>query len=116
MLQDQEEIQTANPGADDREPYRRLIELQKQMIGLVQQHENTKRECAALRSQLLDEMAGPRRSLRQAIGQATAGLARRAAARWKFRAERHPQANGSSFRPIPFRNPNSHQPGYDQSY
>jgi hypothetical protein len=116
MLQDQEEIQAANPGADDREPYRRLIELQKQMIGLVQQHENTKRECAALRSQLLDEMAGPRPGLRQAIRRAATGLAKRAVIHWKFRAERRPQPNGSSFRPIPFRNPNSPQPGYDQSY
>ena len=40
----------------DLEPYRRLIELQKQMIELAQQHERTKRECTALREQLLEEM------------------------------------------------------------
>jgi hypothetical protein len=116
MLQDREEIQIANPVADGREPYRRLIELQKQMIGLVQQHENTKRECAALRAQLLEEMIGPRRSLRQEIRRAAAGLLKRAAARWKFRAERRPQPDRSSFRTLPFRTPTSHQPGYDQSY
>ncbi|MGB7767246.1 MAG: hypothetical protein WBN22_00130 [Verrucomicrobiia bacterium] len=116
MLQDQEEISTAKTVADDREPYRRLIELQKQMIGLVQQHEHTKRECAALRAQLLEEMIGPRRSLRRGIRRAAAGLLKRAAARWQFRAERHPQPNGSSFRTLPFRNPTSRQPGYDQSY
>jgi len=63
MLQDEGETQAAKRVADDLEPYRRLIELQKQMIGLVQQHEKTKRECAALRSQLLEEMTRPQRWL-----------------------------------------------------
>jgi len=118
MLQDEDEIQAAKPVADDREPYRRLIELQKQMIGLVQQHENTKRECAALRTQLLEEMTGLRRQrgLRLGIGWPVSGLVKRAVARWKSRAERRPQPNGSSFRTLPFRTPTSHQPGYDQSY
>jgi len=61
MFQDEEQMQTAKPMSADREPYRRLIELQKQMIELVQRHERTKRECSALREQLLEEMAGPRR-------------------------------------------------------
>jgi len=47
--------------ADELEPYRRLVDLQKQMIELVQQHERTKRECAVLREQLLEEMTRPRR-------------------------------------------------------
>lgn len=61
MIQDEGKIEAAKPVAADREPYRRLIDLQKQMIELVQQHERTKRECTALRKQLLEEMARPRR-------------------------------------------------------
>ncbi len=87
MLQDAGDIQAAKPAGDDSEPYRRLIELQKQMIGLVQQHEKTKRECAALRAQLLEEMAGPRRSVRQEVSQLLAGALRRVAASWKPRGE-----------------------------
>jgi hypothetical protein len=91
MLQDQGDIQAAKPVADDSEPYRRLIELQKQMIGLVQQHEKTKRECAALRVQLLEEMAGPRRSLRQGFGRLVAGPLRRVAVSWKLRMDSRSQ-------------------------
>ena len=40
------------PKANGLASYRRLIELQKQMIELSQQHEETKRECAALREQV----------------------------------------------------------------
>ena len=97
MLQDEGDMQATKPVADDSEPYRRLIELQKQMIGLVQQHEKTKRECAALRAQLLEEMAGPRhwrRSLRQGIGRA-AGLLKHAAASGKPRVEGRSRPNGS---------------------
>jgi len=61
MFQAKEKIGIAKPLAADREPYRRLIDLQKQMIELVQRHERTKQECTALREQLLDEMARPRR-------------------------------------------------------
>ncbi len=98
MLRDEEEIQTTKLVADDLEPYRRLIELQKQMIGLVQQHEKTKRECAALRAQLLKEMAWPwhrRRSLRQGIGWAAAGLLKHVVASGKPRVESRVQPNGS---------------------
>jgi hypothetical protein len=61
MFQDEEKSKGTKPAAADREPYRRLIDLQKQMIELVQQHARTKRECTALREQLLEEMAQPRR-------------------------------------------------------
>ena len=60
MFQDEGKNEAAPPAAD-REPYRRLIDLQKQMIELVQRHERTKQECTALREQLLEEMAKPRR-------------------------------------------------------
>ena len=61
MFQDEGKNEAAKLVAADREPYRRLIDLQKQMIELVQQHERTKRECTALREQLLEEMTRPRR-------------------------------------------------------
>ena len=44
-----------SPGGDDLEPYYRLVELQKQMIELVQQNEQSQRECVALRAQLARE-------------------------------------------------------------
>jgi hypothetical protein len=91
MLQDQGDIQATKLVADDSEPYRRLIELQKQMIGLVQQHEKTKRECAALRVQLLEEMTGPRRSLRQGFGRLVASPLRRVAVSWKLRMDSRSQ-------------------------
>jgi hypothetical protein len=61
MMQDEGKNEAAPLVAADREPYRRLIDLQKQMIVLVQRHEKTKQECIALREQLLEEMAKPRR-------------------------------------------------------
>jgi hypothetical protein len=61
MIQDEGKNEAAKPMAADREPYRRLIDLQKQMIELVQRHERTKQECLVLREQLLEEMAKPRR-------------------------------------------------------
>jgi hypothetical protein len=41
----------AKPGADDLEPYRRLIEIQKQLVKMAKQNEQTRRECDALREQ-----------------------------------------------------------------
>jgi hypothetical protein len=61
MIQDEGKNEAAKPVAADREPYRRLIDLQKQMIELVQRHERTKQECIALREQLLEEMDKARR-------------------------------------------------------
>ncbi len=57
-----------NPGmkkvADDLAPYRRLVELQKQMIELAQQHEQSKRRRDALRDQMVREVVN-RRPLRR---------------------------------------------------
>ena len=61
MFQEEVKIEAAKPVADNLEPYRRLIDLQKQMIELVHQHERTKQECAALRERLLEEIIRPRR-------------------------------------------------------
>jgi outer membrane protein TolC len=65
---------------DDLEAYRRLIELQKQMIELSQQHEQAKRECAALREQVTGEIAQrfrARQSLRQRLQRTVRRLAQR---------------------------------------
>jgi hypothetical protein len=97
MIQNEEAIEAAKPVAADREPYRRLIDLQKQMIELVQRHERTKRECSALREQLLEERARPRRwpwnlrlETRWLKDFARAGMSRRAG---------RPQPDGSRFLP-----------------
>jgi len=73
-----------NPGvkkvADDLEPYRRLVELQKQMIELAQQHEQSKRRCDALREQMVREVAdrrSVRRGLRHRLQQSAAKLLKR---------------------------------------
>lgn len=52
-----ENLARMRPQDDGLESYRRLIELQKQMIALSQQHEQAKRECAVLREQVADEIA-----------------------------------------------------------
>jgi hypothetical protein len=51
----------AKPRAKSLESYRRLVELQKQMIELSQQYEQSKRECAALREQVQREITQPAR-------------------------------------------------------
>ena len=82
--------------ADDLEPYRRLVDLQKQMIELVRQHERTKNECAALRTQLLNEMAkrNPRWNLRRFTSRLPA-LPRCFSEKWRPRLENRPHTSGS---------------------
>lgn len=96
MFQDEKETEVAN-AADKLEPYRRLIELQKQMIVLVRQHERTKGECSALRGQLLEEMMRTRRrqwSLRRTT-QCGIRRLKYLVALWKTRLESRPQPNAS---------------------
>jgi hypothetical protein len=62
---------------DDLEPYRRLVELQKQMIELAQQHEQSKRLRDALRDQMVREVVKPqpaRRGLRHRLQKSAAKL------------------------------------------
>jgi len=91
-----------NPGmkkvADDLEPYRRLVELQKQMIELAQQHEQSKRRCDALREQMVREVTGRRpvrRGLRHRLQQSGAKFLKRvpgfAAGKTNFGALNHKQ-------------------------
>ena len=66
--------------AKDLEPYRRLVELQKQMIELSQQHDHTKRRRDALREQMTREAVARqpvRRSLRHHLQRSAAGLLKR---------------------------------------
>jgi len=74
MSWDGDELQTGPKVMEDLEPYRRLIELQRQMIELSQQHEQAKRERDALRETVAREMADhwrARRSLRHRWQQKT---------------------------------------------
>jgi uncharacterized coiled-coil DUF342 family protein len=73
-----------NSGVDtvarDLEPYRRLVELQKQMIELSQQHDHTKRRRDALREQMTREAVARqpvRRGLRHHLQRSAASLLKR---------------------------------------
>jgi hypothetical protein len=73
-----------NPGmkkvADDLAPYRRLVELQKQMIELAQQHEQSKRRRDSLREQMVREVTDRRpvrRGLRHRLQQSAVKLLKR---------------------------------------
>ena len=57
MLRDDEQWERAKPAASGLESYRRLIELQKQMIELSQHHEQSRRACEALRNVVAREVA-----------------------------------------------------------
>jgi len=68
MARSVKEIPTGTPPVFDVEPYRRLVELQKQMIKLAQQNERVRQECSELRQRVATEAATretARRSLRQ---------------------------------------------------
>lgn len=55
MARSDKQWERARSEATDLESYRRLIELQKQMIELSQQHERSRRECDALRDAVVRE-------------------------------------------------------------
>jgi hypothetical protein len=57
MLRSSSEARSKEQVNSDLEPYRRLVELQKQMIELAQQHERTRREHEVLRTQVEREIA-----------------------------------------------------------
>ena len=62
------EIETGTSSAHELEPYRRLIELQKEIIRLAQQNERAQRECQALRNHMATAGTGQvvvQRTLRQ---------------------------------------------------
>lgn len=57
MARDGKAQQPGKQVGDNLEAYRRLVDLQKQMIELAQQHAQSKRECEALRAQIAQEIA-----------------------------------------------------------
>jgi len=61
MARNDEKLEWAKPTATGLESYRRLIELQKQMIELSQHHERSRREYDALRDVVAREVAGQAR-------------------------------------------------------
>ena len=64
MSEGDNEHSGAKTAAKDIEPYRRLVNLQKQMIELAQQHELTKRRRDSLREQITREAVDRRRDRR----------------------------------------------------
>jgi hypothetical protein len=67
------EIEMGEAGAQELEPYRRLIELQKEIIRLAQQNERARRECLALRNHMATAGTGQvvaQRTLRQKMNKA----------------------------------------------
>jgi hypothetical protein len=80
MSQGEKQLLRAKPAGDGLASYRRLIELQKQMIELSQQHEQSKRECAVLRAQVAHEVANrlrTRRTLRHRLQHSATKLLKR---------------------------------------
>jgi len=77
MSQGRNENPSVKGAARDLEPYRRLVDLQKQMIELAQQHEQTKRRRDVLHEQMAREIAGRRpvrRGLRHRLQQSAVKL------------------------------------------
>jgi len=64
MTRDRNENAGLNAVAGDLEPYRRLVDLQKQMIELAQQHEQSKRKRDALHEQMVRDEANRRHNRR----------------------------------------------------
>lgn len=61
MARNEDKAERTKSEATDLESYRRLIELQKQMIELSQHHERSRRECETLRSVVTREAQSRRR-------------------------------------------------------
>jgi len=80
MARSDEQLERARPEVTGLESYRRLIELQKQMIELSQQYEQTKRERDALRDVVVKEVAEQmraRKSLRYRVQYSAVNFLRR---------------------------------------
>ena len=77
MARSDQPIQADGPSAIDLEPYRQLVELQKEIAALAQQNDRAQKQCAELRegvaSRVLNQ-TGTRRNTRQKVGRALAQL------------------------------------------
>jgi hypothetical protein len=72
--------QITKQNVDDLEPYRRLVEIQKQLIEMANQHEQGRRACDALREQVTREVMASVRGggrLRHRISQSASRLFKR---------------------------------------
>lgn len=77
MARSDDKLERAKPAVTGLESYRRLIELQKQMIELSQHHERSRRECEALRDVVVREVVEQAR-----IRQTPMGRLRASAGKW----------------------------------
>jgi len=77
MFRDDEQLERAKPAVTGLESYRRLIELQKEMIELSQHHERSRRECDALRDVVAREVVEQAR-----VRQSPMGRFRASAGKW----------------------------------
>lgn len=62
MAKGKETLHNGTQVTDDLEPYRRLIEVQKQLVNLSKKHEATRREYDALRERVARELAAAPRA------------------------------------------------------
>jgi hypothetical protein len=93
-----------NPGvkrvAKDLEPFRRLVELQKQMIELAQQNEHGKRQRDVLHEQMMSEVADrrdDRPGLRHRLQRSAARLLKRVSGfTWRKPVLARPTTNNHS--------------------
>ncbi len=73
-------VERNEKAADDLEPYRRLVELQKQVIALAAENEKARQECAVLRERMAAEVIDGRqmrRGLRHRLREQAAKMWRR---------------------------------------
>ena len=77
MARSDDKLERARPAVTGLESYRRLIELQKQMIELSQHHERSRRECDALRDVVAREVVEQAR-----VRQTPMGRLRASASKW----------------------------------
>ena len=96
MANGDEMLEISKRVGDDLEPYRRLIEIQKELVEMSKQHEQTRRECDALRELVTREMIESlpwRGKLRHHLRQSASRLLRR------------PSRRANAKPPIPTLNP-----------
>jgi hypothetical protein len=80
MIHNEGQQPTHGPAGDNLEPYRRMVEMQRQIIELVKQHEQSKHECEQLREQVAHEIAmfcSPRQGISSRLRNLVARLGHR---------------------------------------